>query len=102
MIVVKVEYTVLPEFVVENRINIAAFLEEFKSLDNTKFRYTVLASTDGMTFTHLSMYKNEQIQQQLLQLPSFLFFQSQRDSIGLLSEPQVEQLELIGGTSNFF
>lgn len=102
MIVVKVEYTVLPEFEEENRNNIASFLQEMSILDNTEFQYTVLASADGLTFTHLSMYKNEQIQQQLLQLKRFLFFQLPRDTVGLNANPVIEQLELVGGTSNFF
>jgi quinol monooxygenase YgiN len=90
MIAVKVTYTVKPSFVARNLQNIQTFMQDFRKIDD--FQYTVY--TNENTFTHLSHYKNEEVQVAVLDTPSFKAFQEQRDASGLVSPPQIEVLTL--------
>ncbi|WP_315821297.1 hypothetical protein [Paraflavitalea speifideaquila] len=101
MITVKVTYTVQANFAAKNKENIQGFLNDFKVLGND-FRYTVLAGADGKTFVHLSQYKHEAIQKQLLDVPSFKSFQQQRDASELEVEPQIEFLALVDASHSIF
>ena len=101
MIAVQVTYTVNDEYVNTNKELIQKFLTDFKKLDNSQFLYTIFQASDGKTFIHTSQYKNEAIQQALLNTPSFLDFQQQRDN-NLASEPKIEMLNHIGASKEVF
>jgi len=98
MISVKVSYTVKPEFVDQNKNNISSFLADFKKLNTLNFLYNVYLQEDGLTFLHVSMYENETVQNEILNVPSFLNFQKERDESGLDSSCQIESLQLIGSS----
>ncbi len=98
MIYVTVSYQVSPEFVEQNKSNIEKFLRDFEQLDNSKFTYSVFVKDDGVTFVHRSNYKNESIQKELLNVPSFLEFQKERDESGLNNTHHVDVLTLVGST----
>ncbi|HEX7869716.1 MAG TPA: hypothetical protein VF455_06335 [Chryseobacterium sp.] len=93
MINVIVSYTVKPEFVSENKSNIERFLNDFKNLDQTKFEYKVFVKEDGVTFVHFSNYENEEVQNMILNIPSFKEFQRLRDESGLNDSHKVEFLK---------
>ncbi len=97
MISVKVTYTVKDHFIDQNIKNIHIFLKDFGMLNNDYFRYSIYVLEDKKTFVHLSEYSNQVVQQELLNVPSFLSFQKQRDE-NLESEPIVELLNLIGAS----
>jgi len=97
MISVKVTYTVKDHFVDQNIKNIHEFLKDFGSMDNDNFKYSIHVLEDRKTFMHLSQYNNQVVQQELLNVSSFLSFQKQRDE-NLESEPAVELLNLIGAS----
>jgi len=97
MIVVKVTYTVNDAYVNTNKEMIQAFLTEFKKLDGAQFLYSILQTENSNTFIHISQYKNKEIQQILLNTPSFLRFQEQRDK-NLASEPKIEFLNYVGAS----
>jgi hypothetical protein len=98
MISVKVSYTVKPEFVNQNRSNISAFLTDFKKLSHLSFLYNVYLQEDGLTFLHIAMYENEEVQNEILNVPSFLQFQKERDESGLNNSQTIETLKLIGSS----
>ncbi len=98
MISVKVSYTVKPEFAAQNKQNINTFLTDFKQLKQLKFLYNVYLQDDGLTFLHMSMYENEEVQQTILSTPSFLQFQKERDESGLTIAPKIEFISLIGSS----
>ncbi|WP_147676742.1 helix-turn-helix transcriptional regulator [Algibacter pacificus] len=102
MITVKVTYTVKPDFVQKNQENINLFMTDFKKMDTNEFRYGSYVCGDGKTFVHLSHYKNENIQKKLLQVPSFLSFQKQRDESGLEDLPEIEVMEVIASSHDIF
>jgi len=95
MINVLVSYTVKPEYVEENKTNIKKFLEDFKQLDQSKFEYKVYLKEDGITFLHYSNYENEEMQYEVLNVPSFKAFQRLRDESGLNGSHQVNFLQSI-------
>ncbi|AZA80426.1 hypothetical protein C1637_22445 [Chryseobacterium lactis] len=95
MINVIVTYTVKPEFVPANKANIQKFLNDFKNLDQSTFEYKVYAKEDGVTFLHYSNYINEEVQHEVLNVPSFKEFQRLRDESGLNDSHKVEFLQSI-------
>lgn len=95
MINVMVTYTVKPEFVSENKANIQKFLDDFKKLDPATFEYKVYLKEDGVTFLHSSNYINEEVQHEVLNVPSFKEFQRLRDESGLNGSHKVEILQSI-------
>jgi len=95
MISVIVSYTVKPEFVSENKTNIQKFLDDFKNLDQETFEYKVYIKEDGVTFLHYSNYINEEVQHEVLNVPSFKEFQKLRDESGLNGSHKVEILQSI-------
>lgn len=95
MINVIVTYTVKPEFVSENKLNIQKFLNDFKDLDQETFEYKVYIKEDGVTFLHYSNYINEEVQYEVLNIPSFKEFQKLRDESGLNDSHKVEILQSI-------
>ncbi len=98
MIAVQVTYTINADFLEENKRNIATFLADFKELRNSKFLYHVYAKDDGLTFVHVSMYENEEIQNEVLNVPSFVTFQQERDEKGLVAAPVIEKLSHLGSS----
>ncbi|HTD92484.1 MAG TPA: hypothetical protein VK644_01680 [Chitinophagaceae bacterium] len=101
MITVKVTYTVSAAFAAKNQQNILTFLEDFRDLNADDFRYTVYLGADGKTFIHISQYRTESIQKELLNVPSFKSFQKQRDESGLEAEPQIEVMKLLDWAGDF-
>ncbi len=102
MITVKVTYTVNPDYVAKNKENISRFLEDFKQMDASRFRYQVYELADGQSFLHFSMYRDEAIQQEVLHVPSFKAFQQQRDESGLGDSHKVEVLNLVDASFDPF
>ncbi|OCA69900.1 hypothetical protein BBH99_03690 [Chryseobacterium contaminans] len=95
MINVIVSYTVKPEFVSANKANVEKFLNDFKNLDQSTFEYKVFVKEDGVTFLHYSNYINEEVQHEILNIPSFKEFQRLRDESGLNNSHKVELLQSI-------
>lgn len=98
MIAVQVTYKVKAEFVAENKGNISSFLADFKEMHTSRFLYNVYVKEDGLTFIHVSMYENSDIQKQVLDTPSFVKFQQRRDESGLIELPTIEYLDHLGSS----
>jgi len=98
MINALVTYTVKPEFVAENKSNISKFIKDFKKLDHSRFVYNVYLKDDGVTFVHISSYLDEKMQQQLLNVPSFLEFQAKRDQSGLNGSHIVSIIDFVAAS----
>ena len=98
MITVTVTYEVKPDFVQMNKQNITKFLDDFRKLNPSDFRYNVYLQNDGVTFVHLSTYRNEEIQTKILNVESFKFFQKERDESGLNNTHKIEVLSVVGSS----
>ena len=97
MITVKVTYGVKKAYVETNKEMILKFLADFRALDGSKFIYSVFQQDDQETFVHFSQFQDEEIQQLVLQVPSFVAFQKSRDN-NLSSAHNVVMLNPIGTT----
>lgn len=95
MITALVTYTIKPEFVEENRANIRKFMKDFQRLDPKSFLYNVYVQKDGVTFVHMSSYRDESVQHQILNTPSFVEFQKKRDGSGLDGSHKVTLLDYV-------
>ncbi|WP_118972967.1 antibiotic biosynthesis monooxygenase [Taibaiella koreensis] len=100
MITVQVTYTVKPEFALQNKQNIQRFLVDFRKMDATAFWYHISVMEDGVTFLHFSTYRDEQIQQEVLNTPSFKAFQKERDDSGLNGSHAVRVLQFVGASND--
>lgn len=98
MIAVEVRYTVKESFISQNEQNISQFLADFKQLSKANFLYHVFASAEPGQFVHVGMYENEETQQEVLNVPSFLRFQQERDEQGLVGEVQIKTLSHLGSS----
>jgi quinol monooxygenase YgiN len=96
-----VTYRVKPGFVAQNKQNIQQFLEDFKTLKGG-FVCEVFTKADGNTFVHFSSYKNDAVQNEVLNVPSFREFQRLRDESGLDGSHNVEILTYVGSTAESF
>ena len=102
MIIVKVSYTVQSAFVKQNQENINLFMIDFKKMNTDEFRYVSYLCEDGKTFVHISHFQSEEIQNSLLQTPSFVSFQKQRDDSDLESQPQIEFMKIVASSEEIF
>ena len=98
MISVKVTYQIKSQFLEENKRNIQLFLADFKRMQTSRFLYHVYLKEDGLTFVHIAMYENADIQKQVLATPSFLEFQKQRDQSGSTEMVEIENLNHLGSS----
>jgi hypothetical protein len=98
MKIVKVTYTVRPEYVAKNKENVNKFINNVKALNNPGIRYISYLGEDGKTFTHIAIYDGEGSQQAFLALESFLSFQQQRDASGLEAPQHVEMMEVVAAS----
>lgn len=98
MIVYKVIYTVKESFVQQNEKNVKAFLDDFRALDTDSFQYNVYQGKDKKTFVHFSHFKDADVQNTILNVPSFVSFQEQRDASGLEREPSIEEIFPLGSS----
>lgn len=101
MINVIVSYTISKDFVISNKRNIKAFLKDFNNFDQSQFSYRVLIKENGETFVHISKYSNEIIQKELLNIPSFLEFQKQRDESRKDIGQKIEAFTFLGSSGDF-
>jgi len=99
---VSVTYTVPASFAARNKENIQQFLQEVKETGDPGVRYNVFVAEDGKTFTHLSVYTNDESQSRFLALPSFVAFQQERDASGLEAAPKIQVLSLVASSHNLF
>ena len=71
-------------------------------MDSNEFRYTIYLGEAKKTFTHISMYQNKEIQNQLLAVKSFKEFQKQRNDSSLEVGEKIEMIELAGASYDIF
>lgn len=98
MITVKVTYGIKKDFVSKNKENISLFMDDFKAMNTDDFQYDVYMLEDAETFVHISSYANAEIQQMILNTPSFKEFQKQRDESGLTKPHNLEVLSIIASS----
>jgi hypothetical protein len=99
---INVTYSVKSEFAAQNQQNVRAFIDDLAKINNPSLRYMAFLAKDGTTFNHMALYENDAAQKTLFELPSFQFFQKQRDKHGIEAEPKIEEIDLIAASFDFF
>ena len=102
MKIVKVTYTVKPEYAEQNQINIKNVMDDLQQINHPGINYNACLGADGVSFTHTAFFNSEGDQQLLNELPSFKIFQEQLKAGGLDTPPKQELLMLVGSSVNIF
>ncbi len=97
-----VQYTTKPEFAARNKENITGITNELKGLNHPGIKYAAYLLPDGKTFMHFDHFENEEAHQELMQLQSFLKFQTELKASELEVEPKWELLGLVAASYEFF
>lgn len=101
MKIVRVHYTVRPEFVETNQKNIKGITDELKTINNPGIKYSAYLLPDGKTFMHFDHFENEEAHLVLTELNSFKKFAAELDASQLEVEPKLELLSLVAATEDF-
>lgn len=102
MKIVRVQYTTTAEFAPINQANIAAIVSELKELNHPSIKYGCWLLPDGKTFMHFDQFAGEEDHQLLTSLKSFEKFDHDLWASGLEAEPQLDLLDLVASTEDFF
>lgn len=102
MKIVKVTYTVRPEFAERNQENVKKFINDLRNMKNCGIHYSSYLADDSKTFVHISLHESDEAQQNLFNLESFKSFQNERDQSGLEAEPKIELLQLVSSSFDIF
>jgi hypothetical protein len=98
----KVQYTVKEEYVETNKANIQRVMADLREINNPDITYSAFLLDDGKSFVHFVMRVDDEAQKTLSELPSFQEFQRQLRESGPEAPPQVENLTLVGSSTDIF
>ena len=93
---IKVEYTVKSTYVSTNKANIQKVMEELRALGDVGVLYSSNLKEDGCSFEHFSIHKDAEEPNIITKFPAFKTFSTQLKIEGLLTQPQVIKLDMIG------
>lgn len=102
MKIVKVVYTVKPEFAASNTDNIKLVMKDLRKINHPGISYNACLGSDGKTFTHTAFFRSPEEQKLLNDLPSFKYFQEQLTLSGPEVAPKQDLLELVGSSVDIF
>ena len=98
---IKVEYTVRPEFVEENKANIRKVIDQLRAWPIDGLKYAAYTLEDGKTFVHLNVFRGQQALAEFQELEEFKGFVAALKA----SEPPVpakaERMDLVGAGFEF-
>ena len=93
---VRVQYTVRPEFVDQNKANIRKVMDALNANPIEGMQYASFTLDDGTTFVHINMARDEATMSKLSELAEFKEFRQALKASEPLSPPQSETLNLVG------
>jgi len=99
---VVVKYTVQPEFAETSAANIEKAMQEYRALADEGIRYQAFRQSDGVTFVHFGMYRDDAALERATAVESFKAFQKALKESGPVSPPSAEWLDLVGSTYEIF
>jgi len=92
---VKVQYTVKPEYVEQNKANIRKVMEVIKANPIVGMQYASFTLDDGQTFVHINMAKDQETMSRLTEVQEFEDFRMALKASEPLSPPKSENLDLV-------
>jgi hypothetical protein len=102
MKITRVQYTVKPEYVEQNKANIEAVMKEVRSLDVKDFKYATYLMPDGKSFMHFAIAETEEANARLLALPSFKHFSEALKASQPEVSPKSENPSLVAAGYDIF
>ena len=100
--IVRVQYTAKQEYVATNKENIQQVMSDLKAINNPGLKYGCYLAPDGKSFMHFARFENEAAHKTLLELPSFIKFQTELKASGPETPPKSEDMELVGAGYEIF
>jgi hypothetical protein len=97
----RVQYTIQPNFVEQNKKNIEAVMSELRTINHPGFKYASYILDDGKTFMHLVHHSSPESEHLPGSLESFQHFQAQLSG-HFEVPPKAESLELVEASFNLF
>ncbi len=101
MKVVRVQYTVRPDYAGQNWKNVGAVAQELRARHGDKVRYAVYLMDDGKTFMHLGHFNSADDESLLTSLEAFKRFRTQLME-NLEIAPKVETFALAHASWTIF
>lgn len=98
MKIIRIQYTVSPEFAEANKKNIIKVMEELKSINNPGIRYSSYVLDDEKTFMHFVVFQDEEASKVIGNLESFKHFQAELKASNPEIPPKFENLALVGSS----
>jgi hypothetical protein len=98
----RVQYTCNPEFVEQNKSNIANVMKEVRAANNPDFKYATYIMEDGKTFMHFALVNKEGADKFLFELASFKKFREELNASAPEVPPKNEQLSLVDSGFDIF
>ena len=92
---VKVQYTVRPEYVEQNKANIQKVMEFLKQNPITNMQYASFTLADDQTFVHINMAPDQATMDKLQDVEAFKEFRMALKASEPLSPPKSEDLNLV-------
>ena len=102
MKVIRVQYTVKPDYTDTNKANIRQVMSDLRNMGNPDVKYAAYLGEDGQTFTHLVMFRDEDTPNPMSDMPSFQKFQAELKASEPVSPPASERLDLVGAGFDAF
>lgn len=93
---VKVEYTIKPEFVEQNKINIQKVMNALTENPIEGMQYSSFILEDGQSFVHINMAKDEETMSKLNDVEEFTAFRMALKGSQPIKPPKSYQLNLVG------
>ena len=98
----RVTYTVRPEFVEQNKANIAQVMKDLRAKNNPNTKYASYLDEDGVTFMHFAQFPDEETAQLLTGLESFAKFRKELKESQPVSPPSAINLTLVASAFDIF
>lgn len=92
---VKVQYTVQPAFVIQNKANIQKVMDALKANPIEGMLYSSYTIEEGNTFVHINMAKDEETLSKINDVSEFLEFRKALKGSGLIVPPKQTTLNLV-------
>lgn len=93
---VRVQYTVQPEYVEQNKKNIQAVMQALKAKPVDGMYYSTYQMADGVSFMHLNVAKDEETMSKLNDVAAFKQFRTELKASHPVSPPKGEDVTLVG------
>ena len=102
MKIIRVQYTAKQEYVAKNKDNIAKVMGDLREINNPGIKYATYLLPDEKTFLHFAQFENDEAHKVLMELESFIRFQTELKARVPEVAPKSENLTLVASSYDFF